>query len=100
MRLSDSPTALFCFNDRMAMGAYDALRKLGLSIPNDVAVMGFDNQEMISAHLYPPLCTMELPHYEMGKWALNYLLEHLDLEEDIPPVQHKLECPYIERSSI
>ena len=100
MRLSDPPTALFCFNDRMAMGAYDALRKLGLSIPNDVAVMGFDNQEMISAHLYPPLSTMELPHYEMGKWAFNYLLEHLDLEEDIPPVQHKLECPYIERSSI
>ena len=100
MRLPDPPTALFCFNDRMAMGAYDALRKLGLSIPNDVAVIGFDNQEMISAHLYPPLSTMELPHYEMGKWALNYLLAHMEREVDTQPVQHKLECPYIERTSI
>jgi LacI family transcriptional regulator len=55
MQLPDPPTAIFCFNDRMAMGAYDAVRKLGRSIPEDVAVIGFDDEEMISAHLYPPL---------------------------------------------
>ncbi len=100
MKEPDRPTALFCFNDRMAMGAYDALRKLNLSIPEDVAVMGFDNQEMISAHLYPPLSTIELPHYEMGKWATSYLLEHLDREGRLNPIQHKIECPLIERDSI
>ena len=66
MQLSDPPSAIFCFNDRMAMGAYDALRKLNKRIPTDVAVLGFDNQELIAAHMYPPLSTMELPHLEMG----------------------------------
>jgi len=98
MQLSDPPTAIFCFNDRMAMGTYDALRKLNLSIPDDVAVMGFDNQEVISANLFPPLSTMQLPHYEMGRWAVNYLLEHDDREMEL--VQHTLICPYIERQSI
>ena len=100
MQLPDPPTALFCFADCMAMGVYDELRKLNLSIPEDVAVIGFDNQELIAAHLYPLLSTMELPHYEMGKWAIDYLLEHLDSEEDLNPVQHKIECPYIERASV
>src|SRR5687767_11646094 len=74
LSLEDRPTALFCFNDRMAMGAYDAIRKLALRIPDDVAVMGFDNQEIIAVHLYPSLSTMELPHYEMGSWAAQHLL--------------------------
>ena len=100
MQLPDPPTALFCFNDRMAMGAYYALSNLNLSVPKDVAVMGFDNQEMIAAHLNPSLSTIELPHYEMGKWAFNYLLEHMDQESELHPIQHTIECPYIERASI
>ncbi|MGZ6347068.1 MAG: LacI family DNA-binding transcriptional regulator [Anaerolineales bacterium] len=100
MQLPNPPTALFCFNDRMAMGAYYALRDLNLSVPKDVAVMGFDNQEMIAAHLNPLLSTIELPHYEMGQWAINYLLEHIDQDSNLNPVQHAIECPYIERSSI
>jgi LacI family transcriptional regulator len=100
MRLPNPPTALFCFNDRMAMGAYYALRDLNLSIPKEVAVMGFDNQEMIAAHLNPLLSTIELPHYEMGRWAINYLLEQADQEEGMKPIQHTIECPYIERASI
>ena len=100
MQLPDRPTALFCFNDRMAMGAYYALRELNLSIPKDVAVMGFDNQEVIAAHLNPSLSTMELPHYAMGQWAINYLLEHIDRPGDSRPIQHTIECPFIERDSI
>lgn len=99
MRLPTPPTALFCFNDRMAMGTYDALRKLGKKIPQDVAVMGFDNQEVLAANLRPALSTMELPHYAMGQWAVNYLLEHGN-QPSLPPVQTKLHCPYIQRSSI
>lgn len=100
MQLPNPPTALFCFNDRMAMGAYYALRKLNLSIPDDVAVMGFDNHEIIAAHLNPALSTMELPHYAMGQWAVDYLLEHLEKEVGAQPVQHLIECPYIARSSV
>jgi LacI family transcriptional regulator len=100
MQVPKPPTALFCFCDRMAMGAYYALRKLNLAIPDDVAVIGFDNQEIIAAHLNPGLSTMELPHYAMGQWAINYLLEHLDQEDDMQPIQHSIECPYIERFSV
>jgi LacI family transcriptional regulator len=100
MQAPNPPTALFCFNDRMAMGAYYALRQLNLSIPGDVAVMGFDNHEIVAAALSPGLSTMQLPHYEMGKWAFNYLLEHMNDKGDIHPVQHIIECPYIERSSV
>src|SRR5215212_1197857 len=78
MQLDERPTALFCFSDGMAMGAYDGLRKLGLSVPDDVAVMGFDNLELLSTQLHPSLSTMALPHYEMGQWAVNYLLRHSD----------------------
>ena len=100
MQHPDPPTAIFCFNDRMAMGAYDALRKLGKRIPDDVAIMGFDNQELIADHLYPPLSTMELPHLEMGQWAVNHLLKQISGNNDIKPVQHKIACPFVERNSV
>jgi LacI family transcriptional regulator len=99
MQTPDPPTAIFCFNDRTAMGAYDALRKLDLSIPEDVAVIGFDNQEIIAAHLYPPLTTMELPHYKMGEWAANKLISLIEENDNDPLVQHKIDCPLIERKS-
>ncbi|HEU5016167.1 MAG TPA: LacI family DNA-binding transcriptional regulator [Roseiflexaceae bacterium] len=99
MQLPDRPTALFCFNDSMAMGAYDAVKQLGLTIPNDVAIIGFDNLEVIAAQLQPPLTTMELPHYEMGQWAVHYLLDHAD-DAQPEPVQHAIACPLIERNSV
>lgn len=98
MQLGEPPTAIFCFSDFVAIGVYDALRTLGVSIPGDVAVMGFDNHELIAAQLSPPLSTIQLPHYEMGKWAIEFLLEHTG--ESLPPVQHTIGCPYIERQSV
>ena len=65
--LADPPTALFCANDRMAMGAYDAIKERGLRIPNDVAVIGFDNQELIAAYLRPGLTTVALPFEHDGR---------------------------------
>ena len=100
LRQPNRPTALFCFNDRMAMGAYDAIRKLNLRIPQDVAVVGFDNQELIAGHLYPPLTTMELPHYQMGSWAAQHLVAMLSESEYSNPTQHKIECRLVERESV
>jgi LacI family transcriptional regulator len=103
MRLPQPPTAIFCFNDRAAMGAYDALREFGLAVPRDIAIVGFDNQEILAAHLRPGLTTLQLPHYEMGAWAVNYLLEK---SAELPPPglasappQVKLLCPLILRES-
>ena len=98
LQLPDRPTALFCYNDSMAMGAYDAIRQFGLTIPDDVAVVGFDNLEVISTQLRPMLTTMELPHYAMGQWVVQYLLAYDDNVE-FEPVQHTIPCRLIERAS-
>ncbi len=99
MEMDEPPTAIFCGTDRMAMGAYDALRDLSYAIPADVAIVGFDNQDVIAAYLRPPLSTMELPHYKMGEWAVRYLIDHADSLDMVPPVQQLITCPFIERAS-
>ena len=99
----DRPTALFCYNDRMAMGAYRAASELGLDIPRDLSVVGFDNQELIAANLFPGLTTVALPHYEMGAWAVETLVRLLDDETapralaDEPTL---LDCPLVVRESV
>lgn len=97
--LADRPTAVFCGTDRIAMGAYDAIKMLGLRIPDDVAIVGFDNLEIIAAYLRPALTSVALPHYEMGWWAADYLLQHLN-GQPFKPVQKSLACPLISRDSV
>ncbi|WP_149205175.1 LacI family DNA-binding transcriptional regulator [Actinotalea subterranea] len=89
------PTALFCYNDRVAMGAYDALRERGLRVPEDIAVVGFDNQEVIAGHLRPTLTTVALPHYEIGVRAVQALLGVAD-----GGPRHVIECPVVLRESV
>jgi LacI family transcriptional regulator len=101
IKLSDPPTAIFCATDRTAMGVYDALKEQGLRIPDDIAIVGFDNQANVASELHPSLSTMQLPHYEMGRWAVEYLLnDHTDNSLQKRPVQHQLPCPYIARASV
>ncbi|MDQ0576647.1 LacI family DNA-binding transcriptional regulator [Agromyces albus] len=97
------PTAVFCYNDRMAMGAYRAVAELGLTVPRDVSVVGFDDQDPIAASLYPALTTVALPHYEMGAWAvetLNSLIERRDEAALLGAHPVLLECPIVERASV
>lgn len=95
--LDGAATAVFCHNDRVAMGLYDALRERGLSIPGDLAVVGFDNQQVIAAHLRPPLSTVALPHYELGASGVRTLLGI-----DTAPAggRRLVACPPIERNSV
>ncbi|MBB1509699.1 LacI family DNA-binding transcriptional regulator [Tessaracoccus sp. MC1756] len=74
----DRPTGIFCFNDRLAMGAYRAAAELRLTIPGDVSIVGFDNQEYVADGIYPGLTTIELPHYDMGVWAAEQLFNLVD----------------------
>lgn len=97
----DRPTALFCYNDRMAMGVYRAAAELGLQIPADLSVVGFDNQEIVADGLFPSLTTVALPHYEMGQWAMQRLIGILnDSEHDHPTEPAVLPCPLIRRESV
>lgn len=100
LQMNDPPTGIFCFNDLMALGAYDAIRKSNLRIPEDVAVVGFDNVEMLAAQIHPPLTTIELPMFEMGQLAVRMLLEEGAIAQDGQSVQHIIECPLIIRRSV
>jgi len=97
----DRPTAIFCFNDRMAMGAYFAASDLGVTIPDELAVVGFDNQETIAPWLRPALTTMQLPHYALGQGAAACLINIIanSGKATSAPIQHKLPCPLIDRAS-
>ncbi len=102
LALPDRPTALFCFNDRMAMGAYHAAAEVGLRIPDDLSVIGFDNQAYVADGLYPGLTTMALPHYEMGVWAVERILDLIERpgDGDGPVTPQLLPCPLIRRASV
>lgn len=89
-------TAVFCHNDRVAMGLYDGLRERGVRIPADIAVIGFDNQDVIAAHLRPPLSTVALPHYELGAAGVRVLLG-IDPAGEGPTL---VACPPVLRASI
>ncbi|NQX03370.1 LacI family DNA-binding transcriptional regulator [Rathayibacter sp. VKM Ac-2856] len=65
--------ALLCLNDRLAFGAHQALTEAGLSVPGDVSIVSFDNDEL-AAYLRPGLTTIALPHEEMGRRAVELLL--------------------------
>ena len=96
---TERPTALFCFNDQMAMGAYQAAGYLGLDIPADLSIVGVDNLELIADALWPGLSTMALPHYEMGRWVVHKLLNELE-SPGAPRVHEKIACPLVERDSV
>ena len=98
--LPDRPTALFCFNDRMAMGAYQAAADRGLSVPDDLSIIGFDNQEIIARSLSPGLSTVALPHYEMGHWAVDALMNLIKSDGEEPTRQVTLPCPLVRRASV
>ncbi|MEK1852776.1 MAG: LacI family DNA-binding transcriptional regulator [Phyllobacterium sp.] len=98
LALKDRPTAIFCQNDRTAIGCYEALKEAGMRIPEDISVIGYDDEE-ISRHLHPQLTTSVLPHRAMGRWAI----EQLDTFVRTPAARYpitKLECPLVERLSV
>ena len=98
--LPDPPTAIFCYNDRIAAGCYEALALRGLRVPQDVSVIGFDNEDL-SAYLQPPLSTVVLPHDEMARWAVNRLLDRqAQPDPALTAEQIKIDCTPELRGSI
>ena len=97
MALDTPPDGIFCANDMMALGCYDALRELGLRVPDDVAVVGFDDRE-IAQFMRPSLTTLVLPHAEMGAIAAEMLLDMAGGMHNSYD-QIKVECTLIDRES-
>jgi DNA-binding LacI/PurR family transcriptional regulator len=79
----DRPTAIFALNDRMALGASRAARELGLAVPGDLAVIGFDDIPM-AALATPPLTTVRQPGFALGEAAAVALFTLLDTKTAPP----------------
>jgi LacI family transcriptional regulator len=84
LALKSRPTAIFALNDEMAAGVYKAAHKLGLSVPEQLSVVGFDDSPLAS-RLWPSLTTVRLPIHEMGLHAAAMLLADEDPKRR-PPV--------------
>jgi LacI family transcriptional regulator len=88
------PDAIFCANDLMAVGCYEALKELGERVGETIAVIGYDDQE-IAQHLSPALSTVLLPHRDMGHWCIRYLLDGSRYDAE----QLRMPCPPVLRAS-
>ena len=97
MRRRRPPTGIFLGNDRMAMGAYYALAELGLRVPADVSVIGYDDQEELADSMRPALSTIRLPFYDMGRLAVKHILEGATLSL---PKRSLIDCPPVVRASV
>lgn len=73
MSLRCPPSAILCGNDLMAIGALEAARELGIEVPRQLSIMGYDDQEL-ARYTHPSLSTLVLPNYEMGSRAAESLI--------------------------
>ncbi|MDX3491156.1 LacI family DNA-binding transcriptional regulator [Streptomyces turgidiscabies] len=73
LRRGPLPTAVMCGNDRMAVGALLALLEAGIRVPEDMSVMGYDDQFELAAEIHPALSTVRLPYDAMGRLAAEQL---------------------------
>ena len=92
------PTAILCGNDLMAIGVLEAASELGLRVPEDLSVMGYDDQEL-SRYTHPPLSTLVLPNYEMGQRATETLLDIAVRGKSRSTTTIKINGPLVVRST-
>ncbi|HEX6525874.1 MAG TPA: LacI family DNA-binding transcriptional regulator [Streptosporangiaceae bacterium] len=94
------PKALICFNDRLALGVYQALHDSGLRVPADVSVISFDD-DPIASWIKPKLTTLALPHYELGRQAIDVLFGDNDRPRATGEAMvYRVPMPLRERDSI
>lgn len=93
----DLPTAIMCGNDQMAVGAYLALAEAGIRVPEDMSVVGYDDQVDLSARVHPTLSTVRLPYHQMGQWAARQVVTET---VGALPGRTYLPCPPVARRSV
>jgi LacI family transcriptional regulator len=97
LRSAPDADAIFCGNDQIARGAADAVREAGRSVPDDVAIVGFDNWEVMAAACRPPLTTVDMNLRELGRTAAERLLAAI--EGKFTPGVERLPCSLVLRES-
>jgi DNA-binding LacI/PurR family transcriptional regulator len=93
----DRPTAIFAANDLTAAGALDRAGDIGLRVPTDLSIVGYDNTAIAAMH-HMSLTTVNQPREEMGRIAVDLLLERLD-EQRSDAVRHVVTPDMVTRSS-
>ncbi len=98
LEMENPPTAVFASHDMMAVGAYDAVYEKGLSIPEDVSIIGHDNL-VISHYLRPKLTTIDTFKSKLGKEAVDLLIEEIQASEPLNK-EVVFQAELIERDSV
>lgn len=98
LRLRRRPTAVFARNDFTAVGALSAAKEAGLRIPQDIAIVGYDDVPLAS-HTSPPLTTVRQPTREQGRIAAEFLLRRVEGGEPPPREERVLPCELVVRES-
>ena len=92
------PTAIICGHDQIALQVMSAALELGLKVPADLSIIGFDDQHTITEALRPALTTVALPYLEMGRKA-TAILDELIAGKASPGQPVMMRCPLVERDS-
>ncbi|WP_288200163.1 LacI family DNA-binding transcriptional regulator [uncultured Pleomorphomonas sp.] len=97
-RDGQKPDGIFCGNDQIARGVVDGLRERGVRVPDDVAVVGFDNWDIVAAQTRPPLTTVDMNLKTLGREAGRLVLAMSEGREVQPGIR-KLPCSLVIRQS-
>lgn len=100
LKMTPRPTGIFCTMDRLAVGVYRAAMELGLSIPEDLSVIGFSD-EPVARFLHPRLTTIQQRPYETGLQATELLLKQIEAGRVEKPARSRIliDCALVERES-
>ncbi|MDC0609473.1 HTH-type transcriptional repressor PurR [Vibrio sp.] len=98
LAMDNKPTAVFCFNDTMALGLMSRLQQRGVKIPEEISVIGYDNIEL-AEYFSPPLTTIHQPKRRVGKNAFEILLERIKNKEHERRV-FEMKPEIVERNSV
>jgi LacI family transcriptional regulator len=85
LRRKDGPDGIFAVSDRVAIGAMEAARKLGIAIPDELAIVGF-NDEPIASLISPSLSSVRQPALEMGRMSARLLIDQIEAGDGFRPV--------------
>ncbi len=91
------PTAIQCANDIVAAGVLQAIREAGLSVPEDISVIGFD--DTLGHYLAPQLTTVRLPAYELGQTAARMVIDAVEGRKPETPSVPQISAAFVQRRS-
>jgi len=98
LALPERPTAVFCANDLMALGAHKACSVAGVALPRDLSLLGCDDIEMAQL-VTPELSTISTPTRELGARAVRLLLKQLDTDAALAPASQLLAVKLVPRGT-